>query len=577
MKKTLGYLKPYKPIVAAALVIKFFATAAELVLPMLLEYIVDDAVALGDVWLIVWLGAAMLLCCAVALFGNIYANRLSVKASGRMTHDIRYDLFSKTSYLKCPQVDGFGVPSLISRLTSDTYYVNQMVARTMRLGVRAPILVIGTLIFTFILDPWLALALTATLPFVLVALYIITKRSIPMYAAVQQSGDDMVRCMQENAAGVRVVKALSKSGYEVEKFTAVADKLAKNEFKANRLMSLTNPLATLILDAGLVALIVIGAYRGTDAGVLLAFLTFFTIILNALLGLSKIFVVISRGSASSVRIEKVLSEDCTEIVEPYPEGNEQCKIEFKGVDFSYNGGENHLKNISFSLKKGQTLGLIGATGSGKTTVIDLMMRFYDVGAGQVLVDGKDVRSYEADKLRAKFGVAFQSDFLMGASVRENIDYGRNLPDEKIEQAIDAAQAREFIDGLEGGVSHVLAQKGGDLSGGQKQRLLIARALAGEPEILILDDSSSALDYATDAALRKQLAREYAEVTKVIAAQRISSVKSADLILVLEEGEIIGAGTHERLLDECAEYRMIYDTQMGGDLRRAGGEEYAAEN
>lgn len=571
------YLKPYRGVVAAALIIKFIGSVAELFLPMLLEYIIDVAVATGDVRRIVLLGAAMLLCSAAALFGNITANRLSVTASGRMTHDLRYDLFKKTSYLNCPQVDKFGVPSLISRLTSDTYYVNQMVARTMRLGVRAPILIIGTLILTFILDPWLALVLAAAVPVVCVLLFIITKKSIPMYAVVQRSGDDVVRRMQENATGVRVVKALSKSEYESEKFNAVADKLAKNEFKANKIMSLPNPLATLLLNLGLVALIVAGAFRGADAGVLLAFLTFFTIILNALLGLSKIFVVISRGAASCARIEKVLSEDSTQAVGEYPEGDAENKIEFKGVYFSYNGVEDNLKDVNFCLKKGQTLGIIGATGSGKTTIINLMMRFYDVGAGQVLVDGKDVRSYDAKELRAKFGAAFQSDFIMGASIYENVDYGRNLLQSDVEKAVGAAQAREFVEGLEEGGRHVLAQKGSDLSGGQKQRLLIARALAGNPEILVLDDSSSALDYATDAQLRKRLAREYAAVTKVIVAQRISSVKSSDLIIVLDDGEIIGAGGHEELLATCDEYRLIYDTQMGGDMAGAGGDVYAAEN
>lgn len=577
MSKIFCYLKPYMGIVVAALVIKFIGSVAELFLPMLLEYIIDEAVASGDVNLIVWLGVAMFICSAAALFGNIIANRLSVIASGRMTHDLRYDLFKRTSYLNCPQVDKFGVPSLISRLTSDTYYVNQMVARTMRLGVRAPILIIGTLIFTYILDPWLALVLTAAVPIVCVALFVITKKSIPMYSVVQRSGDDLVRCMQENASGVRVVKALSKSGYEVEKFSAVADGLAKNEFKANKIMSLSNPLATLILNVGLVALIVIGAFFGTDAGVLLAFLTFFTIILNALLGLSKIFVVISRGAASCARIGKVLDEDCTQAIGEYPESGEEYKIEFKNVSFSYNGVEDNLQNVSFCVGKGSTLGIIGATGSGKTTVINLLMRFYDADKGQVFIDGRDVRSYPAEELRSKFGAAFQSDFIMGATVRENIDYGRNLPDSDIEKAIDAAQAREFVDGLEGGRERVLAQKGSDLSGGQKQRILIARALAGNPEILVLDDSSSALDYATDAALRRQLALQYADVTKVIVAQRISSVKSADLIVVLDDGEVIGAGTHEQLLRSCGEYKLIYDTQMGGDMPAAGGASYAAEN
>lgn len=564
MKKTLRYLKPYSGTVAAGLTIKFVGSVAELFLPMLLEYIMNEAVPDKNLRLIIILGAAMLVCCFAALFGNIIANRLSVKASGKMTHDLRYDLFEKTCFLKCGQVDTLGVPSLISRMTSDTYYVNQMVARTMRIGVRAPILLIGGIILTFILDPALACVLAATVPFVAVALYLITKRSIPRYTAVQKSGDNMVRSMQENATGVRVIKALSKTEYEVEKFGNITKDLAENEFKANAVTSLSNPLATLILSLGLVAVIVVGAVRGNEAGTILAFLTYFTIILNALLGLSKIFVVISRGAASSARIENVLETDCTETTGDYPEGDKNYKIQFSGVSFSYNGAEDNVSGISFALRAGQTLGIIGATGSGKTTLVNLMMRFYDVGGGSVFIDGKDVRALPAGELRGKFGAAFQNDFLMSASVRENVDYGRNLPEEDIAAACKAAQAQEFIEGLDGGIDFVLSQKGANLSGGQKQRLVIARALAGRPEILILDDSSSALDYATDANLRKALARDYSETTKVIVAQRISSIKHADLILVLDDGRLSGAGTHEQLMKNCGEYRLIYSAQMGGE-------------
>ncbi len=570
MKRTLHYLRPYRGTVITALIIKFTASVAELFLPLLLEYIVDDAVKTGKVWAVLVPGGVMFLCALVALVGNICANRLSVKASGEMTHDLRYDLFSKTCYLKCGQVDEYTVPSLISRLTSDTYYVNQMVARTMRIGVRAPILVIGGVILTFTLEPVLACILLATIPIVGVALWLITRKSIPLYAEVQRSGDDMVRSMQENATGIRVIKALSKTDYEVEKFGGVADRLAKTEYRANKVMSISNPFAALIFNLGLVAVIALGARRGNDGGVILAFLSYFTIILNGMNGLSKIFVVISRGAASADRLERVMATDCTEAVGEYPAGDGRNVIEFKDVCFSYNGVGNNLKDVNFAISRGQTLGIIGATGSGKTTVINLMMRLYDVDGGQVLVDGRDVRSYPADELRKKFGVAFQSDFLMSSSVRENVDYGRNLPEDAIEEAIDGARAREFVDGLEGGISFDLAQKASNLSGGQKQRLLIARALAARPEILVLDDSSSALDYATDAELRRALARDYAEVTKVIVAQRISSVKSADLILVLDDGEVLGAGTHDTLMQECAEYALIYAAQMGEEVATEAG-------
>lgn len=568
MKKTLGYLKPYKGTVASALTIKFIGSVSELFLPFLLEYIVNTAVPAKSKSAILIAGALMLVCALGALSGNIIANRLSVKAAASMTHDLRYDLFEKTTYLKSGQVDAFSVPSLISRMTSDTYYVNQMVARTMRIGVRAPILLIGGLIISFFLDWLLACVLLATVPIVITALFFITKKSIPLYFAVQKSGDGMVRSMQENATGIRVIKALSKTEYEADKFSSVTERLAANEFKANEITSLTNPLATLILSLGLVAVIVVGAVRGNQAGTVLAFLQYFTIILNAMLGFSKIFVFVSRGFSSANRIEEVLFIDCAETVGEYPEGNKENKIEFKDVCFSYNGVGDNLKNLSFSISSGQTLGIIGATGSGKSTVVNLMLRFYDVDSGQALIDGKDVRSYNAEELRRKFGAAFQSDFLMSSSIYENIDYGRGLERAEIERAVDAAQAREFIESCDGGFDYVLAQKGQNLSGGQKQRILIARALAGNPEILVLDDSSSALDYETDAKLRQAINREYSSLTKVIVAQRISAVKNADLIIVLDDGAVSGKGAHEELMKTCEEYRLIYRAQMGDENERA---------
>ena len=569
MKKTLEYLKPYRSTVAAGLILKFIGTVAELFLPLLLEYIIDNVAVNPDltrdrkIAMIIYLGLAMLACSFTALFGNVFANRLSVKSSGNMTHDLRYDLFKKTCYLSSRQVDSFGTPSLISRLTSDSYYVNQMVARTLRLGVRAPILVLGGIILAFTRDVMLACVLLACLPLVGVTIFIITKRSVPVYHGVQKRQDTMVRDVQENVTGVRVIKALNKGEYETEKFDAIVKDLAAEEYKANRLMSLSNPLAAFILNIGLVAVIVVGAVRGNHAGTVLAFLQYFVIILNAMIALTKIFIVVSRGSASASRIEQVLETDVSEHLEDsLTHGT--YKIEFKDVSFSYNGVKENLKAVNFGILSGQTLGIIGATGSGKTTIINLLMRFYDVNEGEILIDGKNVKSFTTKDLRTKFGAAFQNDFLMSSTVRENVAYGRNLTDDEINKAIDDAQAREFVDGLEEGIEFNLAQKANNLSGGQKQRLLIARALAGSPEIIILDDSSSALDYATDAALRKSLSKEYTSATKVIVAQRISSIKNADLILVLDDGEVIGKGTHDYLLQNCNEYAMIYSAQMGGE-------------
>lgn len=562
MTKTLKYIKPYAPTAAWAVVMKFVGSIAELFLPLLLDYIIDDIVPLKDISMVLWLGLLMLVCSLAAMFGNIFANRLSVSAAAKMTHDLRYDLFKKISYLKSGQVDEVTVPSLVSRLTSDSYYVNQMVARTLRLGVRAPILLIGGMLMTFIVDVWLALVLLACVPFVIVAVVIITKKSIPYYAKKQACSDDMVRAMQENISGVRIIKALSAGEREKRKFGGVSDRLGNTDFSAKKVMSLTNPLATLILNLGLVVVIIVGALMSDGAGSVLAVLTYFTMILNGMLGLSKIFVVLSQGIASADRIEQVLEMDERQFVGQYPAGNADYMVEFKDVNFSYNGGENNLENINFTLRKGGTLGIIGATGSGKSTIVNLLMRFYDVSSGAVYVGGDDVRSVPVETLRSRFGVAFQNDFLMADSVRANIDYGRNLPEADILSAADSAQAGAFISELDGGLNYDLAQKAANLSGGQKQRLTIARALAGKPEILILDDSSSALDYETDAALRRALAGNYPSTTKIIIAQRVSSVRSADAILVLDDGRQIGLGTHEQLLRTCEEYALIYKAQMG---------------
>ncbi len=569
MKKTLSYIKPYRGGVAVGFILKIIGTVSELFLPLLLDYMVDVGVPSGDVRLIAVLGVLMFVCSVSAMLGNIFANRFVAYSSGRMTRDLRQSLFRKITYMPCAGVDAFTTPSLVSRLTSDTYYVNQTVARTLRMGVRAPILLIGGLAFTFVLDWRLALVLLACVPLVTLSAVIITRKSVKAYTAVQKGGDEVVRSMQENISGVRVVKALSKTDYEAEKFRSVNGSLASDEFAAHNVTSLTNPLTTLILNVGLVGVIALGAYLSVSGGTLLAFLSYFTLMLNAMLGVSKIFVVLSRGMASSSRIEKVLSYGENAPVLDYPvdeedAGDDVC-IEFRDVNFSYNGKKDNLHGISFKVRKGQTVGVIGGTGSGKTTLINLLMRFYDADSGAVLVDGRDVRAYQGGELRSKFGCVFQNDFLIADTIRQNVTYFRDIGEEDFRRAVNCACADEIIAEHKEGADFVLAQKAANLSGGQKQRLLIARALAGNPEILVLDDSSSALDYATDAKVRKGLAENYADCTKFIVAQRVSAVKNADLIILLDDGIIAGMGTHEQLFNGCDEYRLICEAQMGGVL------------
>lgn len=567
MDRIFQYLKPYLPRMSVGLIIKFVGTIMDLLLPGILSYIIDNVVPLKNVPLIFFWGGVMIFCAAIALITNIVANRMASWVAQHTTEALRHDLFSKISYLSCKQIDEYTIPSLESRLTSDTYNVHQMIGMMQRLGIRAPILLIGGILITLLLEPVLSLVLIAVLPLIAFVVYGVSRKGIPLYTKLQQGVDAMVRTVRENITGIRVIKALSKTDYEKERFSAVNGQVVIREKKAGMTMALTNPLMNLFLNLGLTAVIVVGAFRVngglTQPGKILAFLTYFTIILNAMLSITRMFVMFSKGSASAGRIREVLDtpEELTigrpdSIDVPY-------HILFHHVTFSYQKKEDNVRDISFRLRRGETLGIIGATGCGKSTIVSLLMRLYDVDSGEIRIDGQKVESIPAEVLHTKFGVVFQNDVLFADTIAENIDFGRKLPREQIEKAAQCAQAMEFIRSLPDGFEHRLTAKGTNLSGGQKQRLLIARALAGNPEILILDDSSSALDYKTDALLRHALAAEFQGTTTIVIAQRISSILHADHILVLEEGRELGYGTHEELMDTCELYREISRSQMGG--------------
>lgn len=569
MKTVLRYLKPQYARLALQLTIKFIGTITELFIPWMLSHILDDIVPLRDMVQVYLWGALMLLAAAVALFGNVCANRMSTRISRRFTEKLRHDAFARVSYLSSRQVDGFTLSSLISRLTSDTYNVHQMVDRMQRLGVRAPILLLGGICVTFTLEPVLTLVLVCTLPLLGVVVFGVSRRGVPLYVRVQEAVDGMVRKVQENMTGVRVIKALSKTEYEKERFDEVNREAVRRDQHAGAVMATTNPVMSLLLNLGLTAVVVVGAFRVnagvSKAGKIIAFLSYFTIILNAMMMISRLFMIYSKGAASAKRIEEVLETPVEPVPgDPAPRTSEY-HVEFQNVSFSYNKAEgktrDDLSGVSFALRRGQTLGIIGPTGSGKSTIVSLLMRFYDADAGEIRIGGRRIEGIPEEELHTMFGVVFQNDFILADSIRENIDFGRGLSDETLLLAAKLAQA-EFIEEKEGGLSHMLTAKGANLSGGQKQRLLIARALAGKPEILVLDDASSALDYKTDQALRSALHHNFSDTTTIIIAQRISSILNADHILVLDGGRVIGAGTHEELLASCADYREIYEVQMG---------------
>lgn len=566
MKTLLSYLKPYLPSICIAFVIKFLGTIMDLLLPWLLSYIIDDVVPQNNLSLVYVYGGIMVLCAVAALVFNIIANRMSIKTSRSVTQQLRYDLFAKISFLSSRQTDAFTTPSLISRLTSDTYNVHQMVDRLQRLGVRAPILLIGGIIVTLTLEPVLTLILIGILPLLASIVLTVSKKGVKLYTKTQAATDGMVRKVQESMTGMRVIKALSKTEYEKQKFDEINTEVIERDQKAGMLMALTNPVMNLMLNIALTLVVVVGAYR-VNAGVsqpgkIIAFLSYFAIILNALLMVTRLFILYSKGAASAERIAEILHAPGELAVLDAQDNQENSPyhIEFRNVSFSYNKVSDNLSNISFALKKGETLGIIGATGSGKSTILNLLLRFYDADEGRIFIDGTDIRAIPFATLRAMFGVVFQNDFLFADSIRENIDFGRLLHDDQIHAAANAAQA-DFIEAKEGGFLHRLAIKGSNLSGGQKQRVLIARALAASPKILLLDDASSALDYMTDAALRKALHQDFANTTSIIIAQRVSSIMTADHILMLDDGAVTGYDTHEALLQCNADYREIFETQM----------------
>ena len=616
MKLILRSLKRYRAAVAAAIFIKLLGTMSELLLPYILEHIIDDVVPRGELAPVFFWGSAMFLVAVLTRTLNVIANRKAVGNAHRISYGIRQALFEKTINLSGPDFDRFGLPSLISRMTSDSYNVQSAVQQFQTLCVRAPIMLIGGLLVSLVMDTGLAMILVVLLPFLIAVILFVSSRGIPMYTAVQQKLDAIVRIMRENITGIRVVKALSKEDYEIRRFGAANRAMTQQDIAAATVMAIPGPLMQLCLNVGLTFVVLIGAQRVNSGeirpGVILAFLTYFNMIAMGVMGLSRIFMTMSKASASADRIDLVLQtesekdaadvrvrsdEECTKEQTERRADDETAQssaademVRFEHVSFSYGSArpgedsssadsssteksgsesdfagekrEKALEDISFTIRRGESLGIVGPTGCGKTTIISLLMHFYDAEQGAVYVDGRRVDDYGKDDLRRRFGTVFQNDMIFQDTLQENIAFGRDVTREQIEMALSCAMAREFVEELPDGLMHEMAIQGADVSGGQKQRILVARALAAEPEILILDDSSSALDYRTDAAMRRAIREHYPEATTIMVAQRISSVMGMTRILVLDNGRCIGYGTHEELLKTCEMYRETYEVQMG---------------
>lgn len=593
MKYIFRYMKVYIGTILIGATIKFVGSFSEFLIPYVLEHLLDEVVPTKDMKAVMLWGAIMILIAVFIRAMNVTANRMAVGVAKKSIYHLRQDLFQKTLSLSGSQIDYYGLPSLTSRMTADSYNVQNFIRSMQTIGIRAPILLIGGVTVTLMMDTGLATVLLITLPFLIFAIMKLSMAGIPLYEKVQQSLDQIVRIMRENISGIRVVKALSKEEHEIKRYSEANSDMLEKDIKASVIMSFPSPLSTLILNIGLTAVVLVGAYRVnqgiTKPGVILAFLTYFNMILNGVNGVNKIFIMLSKANASAKRIGMVLDEEQPfEVVYPVEELDTDKEtdfedkdpviknkktdvmkhpfIEFNHVDFGYlksgeSSTEKELTDINFAMTKGSSLGIIGATGSGKTTIANLLMRFYDTDSGNVRVDGKDVREYDVKTLRRKFGVVFQNDAIFADTLLENIDMGRVVNESEAFDACKDAQAAGFVGEYADGLQHKAEIHGANLSGGQKQRILIARALAKKPEILILDDASSALDYQTDAMLRQVIREKYNGITSIIIAQRISSVMHLDKIIVLDEGKIIGMGTHDELMEKCELYREMQQIQM----------------
>jgi len=576
MKMIIRLVKPYWRMLTISLTFKSVGALADLFLPWIIAYMIDTQIPYlrenpGEGLISLYLlGLLMVLIAFLGLYLNVAANRKAEMIAALSVKGLRHDLFAKIEKLSANQVDQITRPSLISRMTTDTYNMYNATASMQRLGVRAPVLLIGGIFMSLLLDPFLTLIMVAILPLITIIIYFFSKRGIPLYKKTQGYVDKLIRKLREYVSGARVVRALSMSDHEMEKFDDANLNTVDSELKATITMAKINPLMNAVMNVGLVLVLVAGAYRidqgKTEKGQIIAFVTYFTIILTAMMSITRVFVLASRATASGDRIDEVLDmpEDMMDGTEDIVIDPKKPHIEFRNVSFSYNQKESNLKNISFKLYQGETLGIIGATGSGKTTIINLLMRFYDIDSGTIHIYGKDIKTIKPDALRRGIGVVFQNDLIFADSIFGNIQFNRDkITDEDIQTATRVAQA-EFIYEKSDEMKHVMSQKGTNLSGGQKQRVLIARAVAGKPSIIVLDDASSALDYQTDMMMRKSLKKELKETTMIIIAQRISSLRDSNLILLVDEGKIIASGTHQELLKSSPIYQEIAFYQLGGE-------------
>ena len=572
LKKVLACLKGYGRDSVLGPLLKFVEAFFELLVPIVVASMIDKGIGEGNRGYIVWCVVILAVLAAVGVFVSITAQRFSARAAVGCATNLRRELFRHLQSLSFTEVDELGTSTMITRMTSDINQIQTGVNMTLRLLLRSPFVVFGAVAMAFFVDVRAALVFVVTVPLLFVVVFLIMALTLPLYKKVQKKLDRVLGITRENLSGARVIRAFNNEDEEEEKFFENNAELTSLQKKVGRISAFLNPLTYVIINLAIVALIYVGAVRVNNGdlsnGEVVALYNYMSQILVELVKFASLIITLTKSIACAKRVEAVFdikNSQQSAKSEGQDAGKRDVSVEFRNVGLTYkNAGAQTLEDISFSVSKGETLGIIGSSGSGKTSVIGLVPRFYDATVGEVLVDGKNVNNYDIEELRSKIAVVMQKTVLFSGTVRDNVRWGKkDATDEEIYEALEKAQVKNVIDEKGEGLDFVIMQEGKNLSGGQKQRISIARALVRKPEILILDDSSSALDYATDASLRKALKTLDKDMTVIVVSQRTSSIRYSDKILVLDDGIAVGFGTHDELLEACEVYREIHNSQYGG--------------
>lgn len=572
MFKLIPYLKDFKKECFLGPLFKLLEAILELIVPLVMAKIIDIGVKSYDTSYIIKMGILIIILGIVGLGSALVCQYFAAKASQGFGTKLRNELFRHINSLSHSEIDNIGTPSLITRIINDVNQLQVAVAMAIRLGVRAPFIILGSAIMAMFINLKLSLIFFLSIPLIVLTLYLVMGKAIPLYRVIQKKLDKISLITRENLEGVRVVRAFSKQEVEKDRFNIAALDHSNTAIKVGKLSALLNPLTFMIMNFS-IAFIVwfggIGVNNGNfTQGEIIAFVNYMTQILLTLIVVANLVIIFTKASASATRVNEVLDtkssiKEASSSTKVQATNNSSKIIEFKNVSFSYNNSKQYsLKNISLSINKGETIGIIGGTGSGKSTLVNLIPRFYESTEGEIFINGENIKNYSLKNLRNLFGIVPQKAVLFTGSLRENMKWAnKNASDEEILMALDIAQCSDFLSNLKDGLDTSVLQGGKNFSGGQKQRLTIARALVGSPKIIILDDSSSALDFATDLKLRQALNTYAKDITTIIVSQRASSIKNSDKIVVLDDGKLAGIGTHEELLENSEVYKEICLSQL----------------